>query len=472
MIQSLQERLLGALGRFDRDEGGAVAMLCMASILILFMIGLLIYDSGEAARDKIDAQMAADTGAYSQVSVRARSMNTIAFSNIGKRTVTGIHNMYAFQYPMYMGWLAGQCSRCCCGWFCGCWTACLNCSGNWVSLVPITAGIKYIRYVIGMFGSSKIIKNLKDLDSYQKSMKTYSGFWAMGEGLQRSLRNGSDMVGTYPHPNTTSFKSELPLKEGGKMEVCLDPIPLIGSNPSTPITLLEWMMNFEEHKRLSSSKPLWARKGPREVASIAYSYMGCLFMWALGPRQMKPWYNDADGDDGRDLMRKSNMMFTYRYNPDMANKLNDNYNYMKKQTVDRRSGAYFGYKSSGGTWAMARGEFIFPENNKPWTLPLMDGDHDMWMFHPGWIGKLRPVVLPNEKIPVKFEDMFKANRGSGENGSNMLFMSGPMGLNFNAMGMDFIMDLYMHANNAFKAMDSENKHGNSDSKYLYDGLHK
>ena len=470
MIQSLHDRLHGTLARFHRDEGGAIALLCMASIMILFMVGLLIYDSGEVARDKIDAQMAADTGAYSQVSVRARAMNTIAFANIGKRTVTGIHNMYSFQYPMYMSWLAGQCSRCCCGWFCGCWTACRNCIGNWISLVPITAGIKYIRYLIGMIGGgSKIIRNLRDLDAYQSSMRRYAGFWAMGEGLTRSLRNGSDMVGTYPHPNTRSFKNELPLTTGRKTEVCLAPSGPVFGNPSTVVTLLEWVMNFEEHKRLSKSKPNIASKGPREVANIAYSYMGCAFMLLVGPSQMRPWYNQASGDDGRSLMRKSNMMFTYRYNPDIANKLNDNYNYMAKQTVDRR-GFYMGYKSQGGTWGMSRGEFIFPPRNKPSTI--LAGDNDMWMFHPGWIGKLRPVVLPNEQIPVKFEDMFKANRGSTEGGSRLLYTSGPRGLNFNALGTDLFMDVLLNGNKAFKSMDSQSKHGNSDRKYLYDGLHK
>ncbi len=482
MINALRNKTLAVLERAHRDEGGAVAMLSMAAIMILFMIGLVIYDAGEATRDKIDAQMAADTGAFSEAAVRARSMNTIAFANIGKRTVVGIHNMYSGQWPAYMAWLSGQCKKCCCGkpFWCGCWTACLNCSGNWASLVPIFSGIKFFKYALSLItGKSKLHTNLKDLDAYQKSLKDYSAFWAVGEGVTRSLRNGADTVGTYPHPNTTQYTTKLPLDTGSKAESCLVPIIV---NPLTLGTMAEWRSNFAEQKRLSASKPLWALKGPKEVTtfgkSLGISYAGCLVFALVGPGEMKPWYNDAaykKGDNAveksRNMMRMSNLTFSYRYNPDMANKLNDNYNFMAKQTVDRRNAFYFGYKSQGGTWSMARGEFVFPENNRPFVL--LKGSNDIWMFHPGWISKLRPVTLPNEVMPVKFEDMFKANRSTSNGGARLFYRAGAKGLNFITLTnfMDLLWDVQFNGVKAFRALDSESKHG-SDSKYLYDGLHK
>ena len=54
---------------------------------------------------------------------------------------------------------------------------------------------------------------------------------------------------------------------------------------------------------------------------------------------------------------------------------------------------------------MARSEFYFPPENKPDTF-LKDGAHDLWMFHPGWYGKIRPLTLPNEQLPVEHTEMF------------------------------------------------------------------
>lgn len=82
LLQGLHQRLTA----FHSNQSGAVALLCLAALLVLFMVGLTLWDAGEGARNKISAQMGADTAAYSQASVRARSMNMIAFANIGKRT--------------------------------------------------------------------------------------------------------------------------------------------------------------------------------------------------------------------------------------------------------------------------------------------------------------------------------------------------------------------------------------------------
>src|SRR5690554_5242355 len=114
------QKLRNSLQRMHRDESGAIVLLCLAACMFLFMVGLLMYDAGKVARDKVDVQMAADTAAYSQAAVKARAMNSIAFANVGKRTISGIRNMYYTQFIHYLDWYQGQCSRCCCGFWCGC----------------------------------------------------------------------------------------------------------------------------------------------------------------------------------------------------------------------------------------------------------------------------------------------------------------------------------------------------------------
>src|SRR5690554_6489313 len=137
----LSVKIQDLVQRWHRDESGAIVLLCLAACLFLFMVGLLMYDTGQVARDKVDVQMAADTAAYSQASVQARAMNSIAFANVGKRTITGIRNMYYTQFSHYFSWYRGQCKRCCCGFWCGCWGACLNCAGNTLSLVPLLGAV-------------------------------------------------------------------------------------------------------------------------------------------------------------------------------------------------------------------------------------------------------------------------------------------------------------------------------------------
>ena len=89
------DMLAGRLGgRVHRDESGAITLAALAACLILIMVGLTIWDAGRSARDKIDVQNAADTAAYSQAAVRARSMNMLAFTNVAKRSVAGMHSMY------------------------------------------------------------------------------------------------------------------------------------------------------------------------------------------------------------------------------------------------------------------------------------------------------------------------------------------------------------------------------------------
>ncbi|MFP4597903.1 MAG: pilus assembly protein TadG-related protein [Persicimonas sp.] len=83
---------------FDSDEEGAILILALAALLILLLLGMTLFDAGRAAHDKMETQAAADTAAYSQAAVKARSMNMMAYANISKRSIWGIHSLY----PSYL----------------------------------------------------------------------------------------------------------------------------------------------------------------------------------------------------------------------------------------------------------------------------------------------------------------------------------------------------------------------------------
>src|SRR5699024_4619598 len=80
--------------RFNRDQQGAIALLVLAALMALLMMGLVILDTGDAAREKITVQSAADAAAWSEAAVEARAMNMMALANIGKRITIGMTAFY------------------------------------------------------------------------------------------------------------------------------------------------------------------------------------------------------------------------------------------------------------------------------------------------------------------------------------------------------------------------------------------
>lgn len=89
MMERLKARILGRLGRLDGDQSGAVALVCLAALLVIFMMGMVYYDSVVATSEKIHVQTATDASTFSETAVRARTMNMIAMTNVGKRMTIG-----------------------------------------------------------------------------------------------------------------------------------------------------------------------------------------------------------------------------------------------------------------------------------------------------------------------------------------------------------------------------------------------
>lgn len=450
--ETLLQKMRNLVVQTHRDESGAILMLCFAACLFLFMVSLIIFDAGALSRDKVDVQMAADTAGYSQAAVKARSMNMISFANVGKRTISGIRNMYYTQYPHYMDWLSGQCSRCCCGLWCGCWTECFNCIGNWASLVPIFEGIDYIFFMIGRFAGDTLTDHLEALDTYQEEMIEYSPYWAFGEAIIRGVRNGANVVTTYPMPENTDY-GKLPLEKDtgfpAAVETCLAPTYIW--NPSSPGTLMEWGLNFAVLKDRSVSSPNIASKGPAEVVNIVHSWEGCFIDALIGrdARFSPPYYLTATGDDGESYMKKSNIIWAYRYNEDYAGQLRDNYD----AVISKDYSTNIMGLPEGGVWSMARGEIYYKPDNDP---NLFEGPHAMWMFHPSWIGKLRPVALKDEDMPVDPSDMWSEAR-------TMAMKEAPLfGVDMGTMFNDL---LYMEK--VSRGMD-----GKIDGKEVLDGIAK
>lgn len=455
------------LGAFHLGQGGAIAFLALAALLVLAMTAFVLNDAGHGSRDKIDVQMAADTAAFSQASVRARSMNMLAFANIGKRTTAGIHNVFYLQPLMYLIWWANQCSKCCClpsCFFARC-VECLNCAGNIIKLIPIVAIREMIKI---MFSKGKLKGIMKELGKFQEDLAVYTPYWALGEGMVRGMRNGAHAVGSFPEPKNTKF-GRLPVKDSKKKRgsctlpfLTQGPLPVkLGFIPAT--SLLELYANHNNLKQRSSSKPSIARKGPREVITLLKTLgsvaAGCFML----PKEASPYMLTAKDDrNADDLFHRSNFVITYRHSGDMMQRRRD-YDTLIKTRTDLAG--LVANQGGFGSWSLARSEVFFPKESAPKVLGFPKPKISIFMFHPGWLGKLRPLTIPGEGAPSSYGNTMMSK--GFEEAEGLMFQK----LDY----VQFIQELdpvglfkdRRYGKKAFKSMD-----GKQGGRLMTDGLGK
>ena len=226
------ERILEVLGRhvgsFHREEGGAVLMLALAGALIIFMTGLVMYDAGESARQKVEVQTGSDTAALSHAVVKARSMNMIAYANTAKRIMYGYNVIYvaaylglvaavATYYAISASEYAGVSSCKICFIICVPEPICIAsqvAAGTLALVKAIKGTIQLVMETIeasmnnaptlmglGVGGDQwRSVKEMNALDFYQEYSLKVAPWWGWGEAVTRGIRNKANLVGTWPPP--------------------------------------------------------------------------------------------------------------------------------------------------------------------------------------------------------------------------------------------------------------------------------
>lgn len=373
------------LNALNKDQSGAVAILCLAACMILLMVALVLYDTGKMARMKIDTQNAADTAAYSQAAVKARTMNMIMYTNVAKRTIVNLYNVYVGMHTAWVLWTASRCASC------NIYNpkACYDCIINGLLAIaefPDTYKV--------YFGSAKdrYKKELAALDKYQSYMIELTPWWAWSEGLIRGSRNGASLTSSYPPPpglllttvpdwidsatnflgmgslyNQTDKTDTMPLGKGDMWDTCL---------PLTVPSALEFAANILIHRQRSKEG---AKKGVVILGGTALALTeGCAISRLQFGKTMFPRKVTAKGDSAEDLLAKSNIVFSYKMAPEMRGNLRKNFDILPasyKTLTPLQLGS--------GTWNLSRGEFFF-KGKKP------------TMWDPKWTAKVRPVALPGE----------------------------------------------------------------------------
>lgn len=204
MIRVLRDRLES----FGRDQGGAIAILCLTGALILVMMGLLLFDAIDVANDKVHVQASADAAAHTQASVMARTMNMTAFANVGKRINVGYIAGYETAYQ-WLEWLRNA----------GIVLTVLVCGG---SLIPaLTAILGQLCPQVAMVAGGALCAwererhdynkltevvgatfgpEVRAFENYQQYMNDITPYWAWSKGVMSGFENQAPLTVGFPLP--------------------------------------------------------------------------------------------------------------------------------------------------------------------------------------------------------------------------------------------------------------------------------
>lgn len=211
------------LERLHASEGGAVALLCLAALLIIFMTALAMYDGQESAREKMNVQIGSDTAALSHAAIKARGMNMVAYSNVTKRILYGYNMIYisalmalieATGYYLYEAGEEAASAIKNAITVVGIPAALIDAGQAILNAIEAVKGIVQLILELIEFGTVtgnrlyglpggdqwRSAIEVASLDLYQEYIVKMTPWWAWGEAVTRGMRNGSTLVGTWPIP--------------------------------------------------------------------------------------------------------------------------------------------------------------------------------------------------------------------------------------------------------------------------------
>ena len=222
-MQNMLQRLKGWVERMHHDEGGAIVMLGLAGVMILFMTALVMYDAGEGAREKAEVQLASDTAALSHATTKARAMNMVAYANTTKRILYGYNVIYVSAYlaliettGLYYALAAKHTALAARPW-CAITVVCplmhlASAADNLVHALMGTIQLT-METIEAMFNNGpalmglgvggdtfRSVKEMAAMDFYQEYTSKISGWWSWGEATTRGIRNRATLIGTWPPP--------------------------------------------------------------------------------------------------------------------------------------------------------------------------------------------------------------------------------------------------------------------------------
>ncbi len=401
-----------------KNQRGAIAILCLAGILVTMMMAWVIFDAGPATREKYQLQAAADAAAYSQAAVKARSMNMVIYGNVAKRSIYSIATLYPSMWAGYLSWWIYHGTQCfktwpnissCIKWFRNLPTIIAEALSDFQNFHGGWTGFLYLVTMWFITNGNQEDHHFKDMlaiDNYQLYTMGVTPWWAWTEGAVRGIRNGATASTSFPPPAgqffTTipqlinqlfSFLSSIGIGSGplynssGKADAF--PVERVGSywdviwsilDPTSP-AFLEAGLNVLAHRNASGAD---ADSGAVIAAGLGFLPLHYLISTWTYPEAGKPFDFTEYSSLGAYLADTSYISYTYKQNQDRFNADRQKYNYLPAD-YEHSLGAIddFTYKA-GGLWAMSRAEISYQGNGAP----------DKWI--PSWTARMRPIALPSE----------------------------------------------------------------------------
>lgn len=430
-----RERLEARLRRLHEEQGGAVALLILAATLIIFMMSLVIYDAGDVGRDKLEVQNAADVAVWSQTAVEARTMNMIAFANVGKKVTFGMTSYYQALIISYTELEIAALALAVI-----CWVANFFAGGSLTQVcLEVTSFAAEVAYLLFEEGPDIIkfetdlnknyfAKDMKAFDDYQSYMIGLTPWWGWAEGFLRGSRNGASLASGWPVPRVLE---SIPGSSG-----MVDGLPVQKPDPIITKGYLSNMCTrlYSNSEFDSSGAGMAAVTSDVLVHSADYILKSCVLsgddrciknelnigrvpwrpvIFALTPLmaaaqtpagcaiQAAYWENVANlngagapyeiqmfnNDEPGWLLKSSNLMFAYKSAPERMSDTGarKKYGFISK---DYESNIPLLYDASG-TWSISRAEISYQFGDSDNLQPP-----DLW--HPSWTVRMRPVALPGE----------------------------------------------------------------------------
>lgn len=201
----MKQRLHTLFQRLHAQQSGAIALLLLAAILILFMSALVIFDTGQAAADKMEVQIGTDSAAFSHSVIKARSMNMLAYSNTVKRMIFSYLATYINAWLAIILLMAYHAAKC------------FKIFPNVSSCITFFKGVPMVvAEGLELFfanapsmsvwplwdGQGRSRAELMSLENYQRYMIAITPWWAYVEGVTRGMTNGALVTAAWPPPGS------------------------------------------------------------------------------------------------------------------------------------------------------------------------------------------------------------------------------------------------------------------------------
>lgn len=407
-----------------------MALLVLAATLIVFMLGMVIYDTGDVARDNMEVQAAADTAAWSQSAVEARSMNMLAFTNVGKKVTFGMTSYYQALLLAYAELLIITVALAVL-----CWIAAFFTAGGLAEVCRrITAFAAEIAYIlfeeapdIAKFEADLNLNyfadDMKAFDDYQSYMLEVTPWWSWAEAYVRGTRNGATAVSGWPVPDVldsipqnTGTNDALPVQKpddiigkGYMQNMCMR---LYSNSPfgqggnaggavssdvvvHTADYLLKSCWPVSDCQSKAPLTEGWERPvivpltGLMAAAQLPVGCAAQAGIWEEGaglngagsPFEIQMFDNQAEW-----LMKSSNLVFAYRHS--MGRNSNTGGRQKYQYLSAEHNQAIPIMHDATGNWSMARSEISYQFGSGS------PGSPDLW--HPSWTVRMRPVAMPGE----------------------------------------------------------------------------